>query len=522
MQLGFFLNPDRTLFKDEVRRNLEKLKKGPVANEEDLYVTYDDTFERNTRDTSLDRNYAIKIYRMLLCCKHSLTLYGIMSALALDDSAKVLQLTRDFTYLTPNNELKFSHVSAIDYLRTYRPDHEEYSDAVCHAEMALMCIKCAASSTHPEEQSSLISSTFPSYASHFWVEHCVQLDREDRESRGVSKALFSWLVKDAGGTAFSNGFCKISGIKIAMLTASIYNLVEIALEIIQCRLSAHESLSDLLSAEDATEFPQALHDYTASVIVRYRKGWTPLIWAAFYGNEDMVELLLKYDKNPNAREPLGRTALSFAAENGHEVIVGKFILLEEKMNRDSPDSYSHTPLSYAARQGHLKTVQLLLQFGVDPNVQSETGQTPLLHAVWNGHLGIVILLLAEKKVDCDHRNKFGRTPLSYAAERGHLKIFQLLLGHGADLELKDNLHRTPLAYAAGRSNLKIVQLLLEHGADLESKDDLHRTPLAYAVLRSNLKMIQLLLEHGADLESKDEDHRTPLTYATGKGDLNTV
>ena len=519
------------MFKDEVRKNLEMLTKGPVANEEDLYATYDDTFERNTRYSDLGRKYAIKIYRMLLCCEKSLSLYAIKPALALDDSntdieslspAYILRLTRDFTYLTPDNELKFAHVSAIDYLRNHRPDHEEYSDAICHAEMALMCIKCMTSPKYPVDLHLPVSSTFPWYASRFGIKHCVLLDREDRVSRGVSKTLLSWLVKDAGSTAVSHGFGIISGIKNAMLTASICNFVEIGSEVIQSRLSAHESLSDLFTIGKSDKLPRGLDYYTARNITPYKKRQTPLMWAALCGSEDMVELLLKYDKEPDAHEKFGRTALSFAAEEGHEAIVEKFLLLGESINRDSPDSHGRTPLFYAARQGHLRTVQLLLESRADPNVPTRMGETPLFPAVHNGHLAIVRLLLLEKEVDCDHQNEFGATPLLYASEGSNPKMVQLLLESGADLESKDDSDRTPLSHAAEDSNLKMVQLLLESGADLETRDESNRTPLSYAAERGNLEIVQLLLEHKADPESKDESDRIPLSYAAERGYLEIL
>jgi len=125
-------------------------------------------------------------------------------------------------------------------------------------------------------------------------------------------------------------------------------------------------------------------------------GATPLIWAARYGHEEVVELLLqKKDIQPDQQDVnCDRTALSWAAENGHEGVVG--LLLEKKE--------------------------------VEPDRLSKSGLTPLLWALKNGHEGVVNLLLERYDIDPNRPGKFGRTPLSWAAENGCEGVVKLLFG----------------------------------------------------------------------------------------------
>jgi len=67
-------------------------------------------------------------------------------------------------------------------------------------------------------------------------------------------------------------------------------------------------------------------------------------------------------------------------------------------------------LHFAARDGHLEVVKLLLERGVDPNV----------------------------------RNNHDSTPLHYAAKKCHVDVARVLLDHGADPTIRDNKGRTPL------------------------------------------------------------------------------
>ena len=112
-------------------------------------------------------------------------------------------------------------------------------------------------------------------------------------------------------------------------------------------------------------------------------------------------------------------------------------LLQLPAHASSPKDFNdRTPLSWAAENGHLEIVKLLLKEGV--GVDSEDAWTP-----WSWAKQIV------------------RTPLSWAAENGHLEVVKLLLKKGADVASKENDGQTPMSRAAGNGHLEIVKLLLE-------------------------------------------------------------
>ena len=79
-----------------------------------------------------------------------------------------------------------------------------------------------------------------------------------------------------------------------------------------------------------------------------------------------VNLLLASDKvDRDIKENDGWTSLSWAAENGHEVVV-KLLVEQDDVEADPTGRYSRTPLSRATEKGHEAVVlALLARDGID-------------------------------------------------------------------------------------------------------------------------------------------------------------
>lgn len=100
------------------------------------------------------------------------------------------------------------------------------------------------------------------------------------------------------------------------------------------------------------------------------------------------------------------------------------------------DGHRNTPLTYAAGEGRLVVMQLLLEGGAKIESTDATQRTALHKAAWNGRLDICRLLLSwGAKLDPLDESK--DTPLHYAARRGHLLVVKLLVERGADVKVKN-------------------------------------------------------------------------------------
>jgi ankyrin repeat protein len=125
-----------------------------------------------------------------------------------------------------------------------------------------------------------------------------------------------------------------------------------------------------------------------------------------------------------------------------------------------------TPLMRAARNGDAAVMRVLLAKGADPKAVQPNGTTVLMLACGVGRgLGVFakdyateeqlfegVTLLLERGVDVNLQNTAGLTALHFAAQAGMDSVVTALAKHGAALDLKDKQGRTPVDVALGVGN----------------------------------------------------------------------
>jgi Mg2+ and Co2+ transporter CorA len=200
---------------------------------------------------------------------------------------------------------------------------------------------------------------------------------------------------------------------------------------------------------------------------------TLLHWAASYDLETVIELLLQnYPELINQRDAEGTTALHWAAGEGK--LNALRLLLKHGAEISSRDYQGETPLFHACLNGHLQTCVELLKHNADPNIQNDRGQTPLHVACLNRQLPVVSFLLQHPHINTslNTRDKSGRLPIEVAKETNdqilvdyfdpskretHEKIFLL---ESRVKELEANLHAAEETNAA--ANVKYSNLFKEY------------------------------------------------------------
>uniref|UniRef100_G1MZ25 Regulatory factor X associated ankyrin containing protein n=2 Tax=Meleagris gallopavo TaxID=9103 RepID=G1MZ25_MELGA len=113
------------------------------------------------------------------------------------------------------------------------------------------------------------------------------------------------------------------------------------------------------------------------------RGFTPLIWAAAFGEIETVRHLLEWGADPHMLAKERESALSLASMGGYTDIV--IMLLERNVDINIYDWNGGTPLLYAVRGNHVKCVEALLARGADLTTEADSGYTPMDLAVALGH-----------------------------------------------------------------------------------------------------------------------------------------
>ncbi len=355
--------------------------------------------------------------------------------------------------------------------------------------------------------------------------------------------------------------------------------------------------------EGMTPMQLAAANGSAAMIVRLIKagadpngplteyGDTALMMAARTGKTDAIEVLLEGGVKVNAAETWGgTTALMWAAAERHPAAVKALIDHGADVNARSnfvaaangrgfegrtPSartsgqgaeefaSGSLTPLMFAAREGDVESVRLLVAAGADVNAVAGDGKDALGLAIFNGNYELASFLV-DSRSKVNQADTQGFTPLFWAVDRRNMEtapnfpwmvtadplpLIGKLLDAGANPNaLVNNTPRarmragsprivfaTPLMRAAFSGDLELVKLLLAHGADarITSKDGETMVEAAaglgfiqgYSKGRTpaeRLDVVKLFVERGADVNAADDYGITPLMVAANMGDTRII
>ncbi len=256
------------------------------------------------------------------------------------------------------------------------------------------------------------------------------------------------------------------------------------------------------------------------------RGDTALMFAAIYGNEKVVEILLKRGANPDLTDEHGRTALMKAAQGCHTKVMR--LLLEYGADVNKSDTLSNnTALMDAclaepteiALDAMEEAVKLLLDAGADKNIKCTDGRTAFDLAEDCGNYELLDILKTYKPQKVVRKNvSLLDDRLIQAVLSENTNAFQSYMHKGNDaicvtknnkkeMHYGNNLYsfdadgKTLFDHAIENKCLKSLKFMLYLGMYVNLKNKKGQTPL-YVAHRENYKeAINLLLSYGADRSS---------------------
>jgi ankyrin repeat protein len=287
-------------------------------------------------------------------------------------------------------------------------------------------------------------------------------------------------------------------------------------------------------------------------------GSTALHVISDQGFDDLVSIFinLKTIKTMiNKKNYSGKTALHLASSKGYTKLANDLIL--NGADAAPLDHDNITPLREACKNGHVDTVELLLNrthnqkktwvsknkvhilhtvcenghtnmikkiltYDKDVNIKTEEGCTPLYLACNAGHHDTVLMLLEECKAKINSADKKGKTPLFIACEKNRETIVHLLLAKGASVDKTDQHGSTALHISCSLGFENISENLLQKGASINKKDSNGNTPLYEACRGGHQNVIYILINHKVDVNNANNSGSTPLMISCTKGNAKVV
>ncbi len=338
----------------------------------------------------------------------------------------------------------------------------------------------------------------------------------------------------------------------------------------------------LLTFQDTYKSPLIVHmllEYGADSNYQSTYGY-PLHVAAFLGCIQCVEILLKFNADPNVNSSLGMTPLDYsvlgkhisivhsllqynvnhnvnidyimslrnAAVNCHDEIFGMILSASGTCINVNVTFEGSTLLILTSEKNCLPIVRLLFENNADPMVYNAQGYTSLHRCILLGYIECVKIHL-EFGVDPNTRteDKYGLTPLLLATSEGQLEIMKLLLNKNAKVNspscVKQMLPQlfnekiywyrsfslvnmlychgvSPLSLSIDLNRIDLVNLLLEHGAD-PNYCVLNLSILGRAIKLGHIKIVEVLLKHNASVNGL-YDVFPPLFVAINFDHINIV
>ncbi|KAH6663685.1 ankyrin repeat-containing domain protein, partial [Halenospora varia] len=306
------------------------------------------------------------------------------------------------------------------------------------------------------------------------------------------------------------------------------------------------------------------------------QGEFPLALAAQEGYEEIVALILEYDREPQSHDQaldcavkanelecvkvliercpmvLRSDPFAYAASNGFSEILK--VLTNTGVTSQVMDKCLYEATDYQ----HIETVEVLLQMGANPDAEGEEFGNALQAAAFDGTEEIIRLLLdAHANPNRVYGDDTYGTALQAAAYEGTLSNVELLVERGAKINasqcgkygsalqaachadsrdvvqyllakgVNPNVRGGPLTYpiiaATNFGYGTIVEYLVAAGADVNVKNEEDNgSALINAAMELPLAIIQLLIERGANIHDVDNDGDNALTAAAAAGDGETL
>ncbi|WP_103863618.1 ankyrin repeat domain-containing protein [Aquimarina sp. I32.4] len=187
--------------------------------------------------------------------------------------------------------------------------------------------------------------------------------------------------------------------------------------------------------------------------------------------------------------------------------------------------------SQGTRQGTnpLSFFKYLEKLGIDPNITTKEGVTPLHSLAYSNKDVAVFNYFIDKGVDASKKDNKGNTALLNASYENTLEVIKLLAGRTSAINDTDKNGRSALTNAIEYNTTDVVEFLIAQKADIAVTDTKGNTLSKYVIASYNpkeadkfKKKVALLTNNGFDMTQPQKDGNTLYHLAIEKKNLELL
>lgn len=226
---------------------------------------------------------------------------------------------------------------------------------------------------------------------------------------------------------------------------------------------------------------------------------TPLFYAIYINNFEIVQLCIKYKANINHHNKYNISPLLLSFYNDNNNIIK--ILLQNNANID--EIINTKPIFfYTIIYNNFNAFLEILNTNINIDQQDTLNQSALFYTInaFNNYNNILnndnymyAYILIQNNIDINIKDIFNKTVLCYAILKNNYNLIKLFIENNADINIYYNDIDTPLFYAIKNNNIELVKLLIKYNVDLNKKNKNNELPIIYVITHNQINILKLLL-----------------------------
>jgi ankyrin repeat protein len=252
-----------------------------------------------------------------------------------------------------------------------------------------------------------------------------------------------------------------------------------------------------------------------------------LTYATINNKPEIVDLLIERGAKIDIIDSEERSILYLPIKYGYDKILEKLIIANKENIGvpilDIKDKNRKIALHYAIVNKNIFAINLLLEFGSNPNTQDDNGYNSLHYAIYSRNEEICNMVI-KYIVDINARCKTGETALHIACNLQLVNLVKLLLKHNINANIQDFEHEfAPIHYSISLNNREITMLLLEKNIDPNLQDVFGNTASHYAIIEGNYELLNTLVDlNNLNINLWNIDGKIPLHILLDTYDENKM